>query len=78
MRNKQELFKFLSNKVASFAYPADKEGFVTQGTTVTGNMTTHYMDAMAPYDHEEADTRLIIHLIDALKRGQEHLLGTYC
>ena len=62
-KNKQELFEFLSNKVAVFKYPENKEVFVTQGQSVLTNQNNL---GMASCDHEEADTRLIVHIVDAL------------
>ena len=61
--NKQELFAFLSNKIATMDCPEDKEIIVTSGTTAILRGTHR---SMAPCDHEEADTRLMIHLQDAL------------
>jgi len=46
--------------------PDGKELFVTHGPFVLTNNTTLPM----PWcDHEEADARLVIHLINALKKG---------
>ena len=65
-KNKEELFKFLSVKIMSFKYPDNKEVFVTDGPFVLTNSTTQ---AMPQCDHEEADTRLVVHIADALKKG---------
>ena len=65
-RNKEELFKFLSGKVISFKYPDNKEVFFTDCPFLLTNSTTQ---SMQQCNHEEADTRLVIHLIDALKKG---------
>lgn len=43
-----------------------KEVYITSGTSVVGADTSHQM---AECDHEEADTRLLIHLQDALENG---------
>ena len=64
--NKQELFTFLSSKTASTECPAGKQIFITSGITVAGTETNH---SMLPCNHEEADTRILIHLLDALEHG---------
>ncbi|KAK1891628.1 Protein U3 [Dissostichus eleginoides] len=64
--NKQELFTFLSSKIASTAWPVGKQVFITSGVRVVGTDTSHFM---LPCNHEEADTRIMIHLLDALEHG---------
>lgn len=64
--NKQELFQFLSDKIASSTFPDGTQVFATSGATVVSSGTDHYMP---PCDHEEADTRIVVHLQDALKSG---------
>lgn len=64
--NKQELFQFLSDKVASTDWPVGNQVFITSGVDVVGKGTDH---SMPPCDHEEADTRIVIHLQDALSMG---------
>jgi len=36
-KNKQELFHFLSTKIAAFSYPEEKKVFATQGPDVLTN-----------------------------------------
>ena len=62
--NKQELFTFLSSKTASSNWPDGKQIFITSGITVSCTDTNH---TMLPCNHEEADTRILIHLLDALE-----------
>ena len=62
--NKQDLFAFLSNRVANMDVPAGKEVFITSGQDVKGSSY-----AMPLCDHEKADTRTVIHLQDALAHG---------
>ena len=62
-RNKEEFFKCLSVKTMSFKYPDNKEDFVTDGLLVLTNSITQ---AMPQCDHKEADTRLVVHIVDAL------------
>ena len=69
-KNKQEPFDFLSSKIAAFEYAGSKV-FVTQGNRVLTNMITLEMPSC---DHEEADTQLVVHIVDALKKGQSTFL----
>jgi len=50
----------------AYKFPDGKELYVTNDLLLLTNSTTQ---TMAQCDHEEADTRLVIHLIDALKKG---------
>ena len=50
----------------NFFYPEGKEVFVTSDVNVLTKGSSH---DMLPCDHEEADTRLLVHLVDALKNG---------
>ena len=61
--NKQKLFAFLSKKIANVNCPEDKEIIITSGAAAILRGTD---PSMVPCDHEEADTRLLIHLQDAL------------
>jgi len=70
-KNKQELFHFLSTKIAAFSYPEGKKVFVTQGQDV---LTNERLSEMPSCDHEEADTRLVVHIVDALTKGQSTCL----
>ena len=64
--NKQELFAFLSNKIANMNFPEGKEVITTSGTTAVLLGTSR---SMGPCDHEKADTRLLIHLQDAIQNS---------
>ncbi|KAK5916100.1 hypothetical protein CesoFtcFv8_001632 [Champsocephalus esox] len=71
--NKPELFTFLSSKIASTAWPVGKQVFITSGVRVVGTDTSHFM---LPCNHEEADTRIMIHLLDALEHGLVRTVDT--
>ena len=60
-----ELFTFLHEKIASTAWK-DGKVFSASDTRVVG---TEPRQSMLPCNHEEADTRIIIHLLDALEHG---------
>ena len=69
--NKKDLFDFLSGKLSSFEYPVGKEVYVTSGTEVLSKGTDQQMHTC---DHEEADTRLLIHIVDAIQKGHSNCL----
>ncbi|KAG1707491.1 Degenerin del-1 [Nymphon striatum] len=64
--NKQELFSFLSDIIATAELPSGKVVAITCGEKVEMNGGVHLMETC---DHEEADTRILIHLQDALQHG---------
>ena len=64
--NKQELFTFLSRKIESTECEEGKQIIATSGTTVISRGTSR---CMQPCDHKEADTRMLVHLQDALRNG---------
>ena len=68
--NKQELFALLSNKVAKMKVP-DKKVVITSGHNVTIVGTSRVIPRC---DHEEADTRLLVHLQDALREGHKNCM----
>ena len=63
--NKQQLFSFLSHKLASMEYVEGKQVIVTTGTSVA----PANINRMQPCNHEEADTRMVVHLVYALDNG---------
>ncbi len=64
--NKHELFTFLSSKIANMKCPERKKVVTTSDATA---LILGSNQSMGPCDHEEADTRLLIHLQDALQNG---------
>ncbi len=60
-----------STKIAEFGYTGSKEVFVTQDQRV---LTNRIALEMPSCDHEEADTRLIVHIVDALNKRQSTFL----
>lgn len=64
--NKTELFSFLASSVANLA--TNKHIITTQGT---GILCSNRQDvsALAPCTHEEADTRIFLHLQDSVQQG---------
>ena len=66
--NKKELFAFLTSKVAQFSWPPAKAVYVTSGQAVVciGDSIP-----MQNCNHEEADTRIVVHVLHALKQGEQ-------
>jgi hypothetical protein len=60
-RNKTEWFQFLNREIEehSFSRPV-----ITSGND----------SSVGPCDHEEADTRIVVHLIDAAKHGHKNIV----
>lgn len=69
--NKEELFRLLSADVAKAIFPENKEVYATLGESV---VTSGSSETMPNTDHEEADTRVCLHILDALKRGAKSVL----
>jgi hypothetical protein len=66
--NKQELFALLSEKVRYLSCPEDKVVVITAGEDVISSGPP-----MPSCNHEEADTRIIVHVIEALQRGAKNI-----
>ena len=64
--NKVELFSYLADCAAELA--TCKEIITTKGQSVMCNMSRD-VSRLCPCDHEEADTRIILHSLDAYENG---------
>ncbi len=64
--NKTELFAFLANHIAAMVFT--KEVVTTIGSEVLC-IPPRDTSCLAPCDHEEADTRMFLHLADAVNEG---------
>ena len=64
--NKKQLFSFLSSKLATMECVEGKYLVTTAGMSVASTGVSHNMQAC---NHEEADTRMLVHLQDALDNG---------
>ena len=69
--NKIELFEFLTAKIEKYSWPQDKHVYATSGPSV---VSVGFNDPMETCNHEEADTRLIVHIFHALEQGQRCFL----
>jgi len=55
------------------ALPEGKEAYSTHGSSVLTSSHRSEMSNLAPCTHEEADTRLMIHALDASLRGHQRI-----
>ena len=73
--NKTELFRLLAEEVVSIAAPG-KEVYSTQGNQVVSNGSRQTMEGLQPCSHEEADTRIFLHVVDAAQQHQRIMIRT--
>ena len=73
-QNKQELFKYLAECVTSI--DAEKQVISTHGKQVLSIMpiSRDNIGRLAPCNHEEADTRMLLHAADAVQCGFTKIL----
>ena len=64
--NKMELFAFLTLKVTQFVFPLNKAVHITSGDSVESTGPN-----MLDCNHEEADTRIVVHILHALEQGMK-------
>ena len=67
-RNKTELFNFLTAQLQQIMIPEGKELYVTLGTTVIKCGSSN-VSSMTDCNHEEADTRIFVHVAHAAETG---------
>ncbi|KAL9966137.1 hypothetical protein ACROYT_G024162 [Oculina patagonica] len=69
--NKKELFDFLTKQVETASFPDDKFVYITSGENVISSCPRQQMQSC---NHEEADTRILVHVKDALAKGGRSVL----
>ena len=69
--NKTELFAFLSRQAAHRPLAEGKELYATDGSGVLCLPADLCLTHLAPCSQEEADTRLFLHLADAVQKGSK-------
>ena len=69
--NKKELFAFLTTKVEQFNCPASTAMYVPSGQSV---LSISSGSPMQSCNHEEADTRVVVHILHALEHGERTVL----
>ncbi|CAB3998852.1 Hypothetical predicted protein [Paramuricea clavata] len=68
-QNKTELFTFLSQKVVHIPLADGKELYASDGSGVLCSPAESNLARLAPCSQEEADTRLLLHVADAVQKG---------
>jgi len=66
VKNKTELFAFLTDHISKFMFPPNIQVYVTSGQSVLQRGSSN---SMPNCNHEEADTRIIVHVQHALQQG---------
>jgi hypothetical protein len=69
--NKTELFQFLADKIVEHC--TSNIVYVTRGETVVCNQDT-VLGNLAPCNHEEADTRIFVHVRHCVENGKKIIL----
>lgn len=59
---KEELFEFLTSKVAEYPWPEAKAAYIPSGATLKSK-GNYSLTSMSNYNHYEADTRIVIHAL---------------
>ena len=72
--NKQELFSFLSKVLIQSFDKDNKELVVTDGELVLCVPPQQDIHSLAPCSHEEADTRMLLHVAHAAQFGHNRIL----
>ena len=67
--NKTKLFKFLSKQAIHLPIDQGKVIYATDGGNVLTTEANALLTNLSPSLHEEADTRLLLHAADAVKKG---------
>ena len=72
--NKTELFGFLSNVLLQVFCEEDKEVVLTDGKGVLSTQLLQDLHTLAPCSHEEADSRMLLHVSHAAQHGHHQML----
>jgi len=72
--NKIELFRFLSAAVMEWFDQEDKQLVITVGEAVLRKPLLPDLTSLAPCNHEEADSRMLLHASHAAQRGHHAIL----
>ena len=65
--NKKELFAFIASRVAELTIQLGKAVYITSGRDVMTVEPGH--PSTLECSHEEADTRIVVHIVHALQQG---------
>ena len=72
--NQTELFSFLSASVMEWFDQEDKKLAITERDNVCTRPLLNDMANLIPCSHEEADTRMLLHMVDANQMGHKKIL----
>src|SRR6218665_425874 len=72
--NKTALFTFLAQRVSRMPKDLDKHVVVTLDTTVLTTMANYDIAQLSPCTHEEADTRIFLHVADLVRAGNSKIV----
>ena len=72
--NKTELFSFLSQESARLSTEDGKEVYATHGREVLCSSEESDLANLAPCSQEEPDTRLLLHVVDAVQKGSKKVV----
>ena len=70
--NKTELFQFLADKVVESSFA--NRVIITKGQNALSNQIDVDLSDVSPCNHEEADTRIFLHVSDAVNKGFNTLI----
>ena len=74
-QNKTELFGFLSREAIRLPIADGNEMYATCGTEVLCSPAESDLTSLAPCSHEEADTRMLLHVADVVQKGTRKVSG---
>ncbi|KAL8586673.1 hypothetical protein ACOMHN_038659 [Nucella lapillus] len=72
--NKTELFRFLSAALMEWFDQEDKQLVITDGEAVLSKPLLPDLTSLAPCNHEEADSRMLLHASHAAQHGHHAIL----
>ncbi len=68
-KNKTELFNFLSKALLEAFNQEGKQLVITDGESILSKPLLHDPDSLSPCNHEEADSRMLLHANHAALHG---------
>lgn len=71
--NKKELFSIIAEHVSLVEFDQGKEVFITKGPQVLSSPLSCSTANLTPSNHEEADTRMLVHVTDAASSGHRRI-----
>ena len=72
--NKNELFRFLSAALMEWFDQEDKQLVITNGEAVLSKPLLPHLTSLASCNHEEADSRMLLHASHAAQHGHHAIL----